>query len=59
MQQLLTQDCIAVVNIANSCLAAHKFNKIVEWRSLVTKVANAINIMEKLNTILTIEGKRD
>ena len=29
MQQLLTQDCTAVINIANNCLEGCKFNKIV------------------------------
>ena len=29
MQQLLTLDCTAVIDIANNCLEGYKFNKIV------------------------------
>ena len=57
MQQLLTQACTAVINIANNCLEADKSNKIVESRALVTKAADAITIMVKLNTMLTNEKK--
>ena len=57
MQQLLTQACTAVINIANNCLEADKSNKIVESRALVTKAADAITIMGKLNTMLTNERK--
>ena len=57
MQQLITQTCTAVMNIANKCLAADKSNKIVESRALFTKAADAITIMGKLNTMLTNERK--
>ena len=51
MKQLLTQACTAVIYIANNCLEADKSNKIVELRALVTKAADGIMIMGKLNTI--------
>ena len=57
MQQLLTQACTAVINIANNCLEADKSNIIVESRALVTKAADAITILGKLNTMLTNERK--
>ena len=57
MQQLLTKACTAVINIANNCLEAEKSNKIVESRALVTKAADTIIIMGKLNTMLTNERK--
>ena len=57
MQQLLTQACTAVINIANNCLGAGKSNKIVESRAIVTMAAVAITIMGKLNTMHTNEGK--
>ena len=57
MQQLLTQACTAVMNIANNYLEADKSNKIVESRALVTKAADALTIMGKLNTMLTNERK--
>ena len=57
VQQLITQTCTAVMNIANKCLAADKSNKIVESRALFTKAADAITIMGKLNTMLTNERK--
>ena len=57
MQQLLTQACTAVINIANNCLEADKSKQIVELRALVTKAADAITIMGKLNTMLTNERK--
>ena len=49
---------ISVINIANNCLEADKSNKIVESRVLVTKAADAITVMGKLNTMLTNERKR-
>ena len=52
MQQLLTQACTAVINIANNCLEADKSKQIVELRALVIKAADAITIMGKLNTML-------
>ena len=58
MQELLTQACSAVINIANNCLETDKSNKIVESRALVKKAADAITIMEKLNTMLTNERKK-
>ena len=57
IQQLLTQACTAVINIANNSLEADKSNKIAESRALVTKTADAITIMGKLNTMLTNERK--
>ena len=57
MQQLLTQACTAVINIANNCLGAGKSNKIVESRAIVTMAAVAITIMGKLNTMHTNVGK--
>ena len=57
MQQLLTQACTAVMNIAKNYLEADKSNKIVESRALVTKAADALTIMGKLNTMLTNERK--
>ena len=57
IQQLLTQVCTAVINTTNNCLEADKSNKIVESRALVTKAADAITIMGKLNTMLTNERK--
>ena len=57
MQKLLTQARTAVINIANNCLEADKSNKIVESRALVTKTADAIAIMGKLNTMLTNDRK--
>ena len=57
MQQLLTQACAAVTNIANNFLETEKSNKIVELRTLVTKATAAITIMAKLNTMLTNERK--
>ena len=56
-QQLLTQACTAAKNIANSCFEAGKSNKIAESRAPVTKAADAINVMGKLNTMLTEERK--
>ena len=53
MQQFFTKACTTVINIANNCLEADKSNKIVESRALVTKAADAITIMGKLNTMLT------
>ena len=53
MQQLPSQACTAVINIANNCLEADKFNKIVESRAFVVKTADAITIMGKMNTMLT------
>ena len=35
MQQLLTQACTAVINIANNCLEIEKSNKIVESRAMM------------------------
>ena len=55
MQQLFTQACTAIINIANNCLEVSMSNKIVELRTLVTKAADAITIMEKQNTKLTNE----
>ena len=57
MQQLLSQACTAVINIANNCLEIDKPKKIVESRALVTKATNAITIMGKLNAMLTNERK--
>ena len=57
MQQLLTQACTFVINIANNCLEADTSNKIVESRALVTNAADAMIIMRKLNTMLTNETK--
>ena len=57
MQQLLKQTCNAVINIASNCLEGDKSNKTVELRALVTKAADAITIMGKLNTMLTNERK--
>ena len=57
MHQLLTQSCTAVINIANNCLQADKSNKIAESRALVTKTADVITIMGKLNTMLNNERK--
>ena len=57
MQQLLTQACTAVINIANNCLEAEKSNKIVMSTVLVTKAADAVTIMGKLNTMPTIDRK--
>ena len=51
MQQLLTKVFNAVINIANNYLEADSSNKIVELRALVTKAADAITIMGKLNTM--------
>ena len=48
MEQLLTQACIAVTNIANNCLDDNKSNKIVEFRALVTKADDTITIMGKI-----------
>ena len=48
MQQLLTQTCTAVINIANDCLKADNSNKTV-----VLNASDAITIMGKLNTMLT------
>ena len=49
---------ISVINIANNCLEADKSNKIVESSVLVTKAADAITVMGKLNIMLTNERKR-
>ena len=57
MQQLLSQACTTVINIAHNCFEADKSNKIVESRALVTEAADAITIMGKLNTMLTNERK--
>ena len=57
MQQLFTQACAAITNIANNCLETENSSKIVELRALVTKAATAITIMGKLNTMLTNERK--
>ena len=57
MQQLLTQVCTAAINVANSCFEADKSNKIAESRAPVTKAADAITVMGKLNTMLTDERK--
>ena len=55
--QLLTHTCTIVINIANNYLEADKTNKTVESRALATKVADAITIMRKLNTMLTNKRK--
>ena len=57
MQQLLTQACTFVINIANNCLEAGTSNKIVESRALVTNAADAMIIIGKLNTMLMNETK--
>ena len=57
MRQVLTRACTAKTNITNNCLEADKSNKIAESRALVTKAADAITIMAKLNAMLTIERK--
>ena len=57
MKQLLTQACTTVINIANNSLEADKSNKVVGSRALVTKAADAIIIMGKLNTMLTNKRK--
>ena len=49
MQQLLTPACTAEINIANNCFEADRSNKILESRTLVTKVADTIIVMGKLN----------
>ena len=46
-----------VINTASNCLEADKSNKIVESRAHVTKAADAITIMRKLNTILNNERR--
>ena len=57
MKQLLAQACTTVINTANTSLEADKSNKVVESRPLVTKAADAIIIMGKLNTMLTNKRK--
>ena len=58
MQKLLTQACTSVINIANNYVEANKSNNIVESRDFVTKTADAITILTKLNTMLTNERKK-
>ena len=57
MQQLLTQACTAVINIANNCLEVGKPSKTIESGALVTKASDAITIMGMLNTMLNNERK--
>ena len=52
---VLTQACTFVIkNIVNNCVEADNSKKIVESRALVTKAADAITIMGKLNLVTRV-----
>ena len=52
---VLTQACTSVIkNIVNNCLETDNSKKIVESRALVTKAADAITIMGKLNFVTRV-----
>lgn len=57
MQQYIVQASTAIINIANECLEADKSNKIVESKVLVSKAADALTIMGKVNSMITNERK--
>ena len=42
--------------IVNNCLATDKSNEIVDSKVLITKAADAITIIGKLNTMLSATG---